>query len=72
MITPEIIQRINELAHKQKTAQLTESEQAEQTKLRRLYIEQVKANVRMQLDETINNPPHVHDANCSCGHSHTH
>ena len=73
LLTPEIIQRINELARKQKTTQLTETEQAEQAKLRRIYIEQIKTNVRTQLDAAIKEePPHVHGPNCSCGQAHKH
>jgi uncharacterized protein YnzC (UPF0291/DUF896 family) len=72
LLTPEIIQRINELARKQKTTQLNEAEQAEQAKLRRIYIEQIKANVRTQLDAAVQDQPHVHGPNCSCGHSHKH
>ncbi len=70
MLTPEIIQRINELAHKQKTTPLNEMEQAEQAQLRRIYIEQIKAKVRTQLDGVVQNPPHVHGPGCSCNHPH--
>lgn len=70
IITPEIIQRINELAHKQKETPLNDAEQAEQTKLRRIYIEQVKTNLRTQLEAAAQNRPHVHGANCSCKHPH--
>lgn len=50
MITPEMIARINYLAHKKKTQGLTEIELAEQTKLRRLYIDNIKAQLRDSLD----------------------
>lgn len=51
MITQDKINRINELAHKAKTAEgLTEAEKAEQQKLRKEYIEAFKANLRSQLD----------------------
>ena len=46
------IERINELAHKQKTEGLTEEEKAEQKKLRQEYLDAVKANVIAQLDNT--------------------
>lgn len=46
------IVRINELARKAKTEGLTEEEKAEQTKLRRAYIDSVVGNLRAQLDNT--------------------
>lgn len=46
------IERINELAHKQKTIGLTEEEKAEQKKLRSEYLEAVRRNVIAQLDNT--------------------
>ncbi|MEE0841616.1 MAG: DUF896 domain-containing protein [Christensenellales bacterium] len=46
------IARINELARKAKTEGLTEEEKAEQTKLRRAYIDSVVGNLRAQLDNT--------------------
>ena len=42
--------RINELARKQKTVGLTEEERREQAILRRGYIEDLKADLRRQLD----------------------
>ena len=49
-ITNEQIARINELARKKKAEGLTEAETAEQTELRRIYIESVKANFRSQVE----------------------
>lgn len=47
------IDRINELARKAKTAEgLTEAEKAEQTLLRRAYIDSVLGNLKGQLDNT--------------------
>ena len=46
------IARINELAKKAKTEGLTEEELAERDKLRRIYIDSVKANLTGQLDNT--------------------
>lgn len=44
------IERINELAKKQKSPEgLTEAEKAEQAELRREYIDSVKRNLRAQL-----------------------
>ena len=46
-----MIARINELAHKQKSPEgLTPEEKAEQAKLRRQYIDSIKANVKAQLN----------------------
>ena len=47
-----VIARINELAAKNKTVGLTEEELAERDKLRRIYIDSVKANLTGQLDNT--------------------
>ena len=48
----EVIARINELAKKAKTEGLTGEEIAERDKLRRIYIDNVKANLIGQLDNT--------------------
>lgn len=47
-----VIARINELAHKAKTEGLTEDEIRERDKLRRIYIDSVKASLTGQLDNT--------------------
>lgn len=44
------LERINELARKQKSVGLTPEEKDEQAKLRREYIEAVRMNLRSQLD----------------------
>ena len=46
------IARINELAKKAKTVGLTEEELIERDKLRRIYIDAVKANLVGHLDNT--------------------
>ena len=46
------IARINELARKAKTMGLTPEELTERDKLRRIYIDSVKANLTGQLDNT--------------------
>ena len=58
MITPELIQRINELAKKKKANTITE-ELVEQTKLRRIYIDHFKMHVKHHLDniEFVDTPP---------------
>ena len=48
----EVIARINALAHKAKAEGLTPEETAERDKLRRIYIDSVKANLTGQLDNT--------------------
>ncbi len=46
----ERIRRINELYHKSKAEGLTEEEKAEQARLRKEYLENVRSNLRAQLD----------------------
>ena len=48
----EVIARINELAKKAKTEGLTDEEIVERDKLRRLYIDSVKASLVGQLENT--------------------
>lgn len=48
----EVVARINELAKKAKTEGLTEEEIVERDKLRRIYIDNVKASLVGQLDNT--------------------
>ena len=47
-----VIKRINELAAKAKQSELTAEELAERDKLRRMYIDSVKANLVGQLENT--------------------
>ena len=47
-----VIARINELAKKAKTEGLNQEELAERDKLRRIYIDSVKASLTGQLDNT--------------------
>ncbi|MEE3395617.1 MAG: DUF896 domain-containing protein [Candidatus Onthomonas sp.] len=51
-MTQEKINRINELAHKAKTIGLTPEEIVERDKLRREYIDSVKASLVSELDNT--------------------
>lgn len=63
------IERINELAKKQRETGLTVPEKEEQAKLRRQYIDHIKAQVRTQLDQAVAaQQGHVHGPNCSCHH----
>ena len=50
--TKKVIARINELAKKAKTQSLTQEELAERDRLRRIYIDSVKANLVGQLENT--------------------
>jgi len=63
-ITPEMIARINELGRKQKAGQLTEEECTEQGVLRRLYIDNIKNQVKVHFDAQ---KEHTDSQNCSCG-----
>lgn len=49
-MTPEAINRINELARKAKAQGLTEEEALEQKKLRQEYLDSVKKNLVSQLE----------------------
>ena len=49
-MTQEKIDRINELAKKQKSVGLTEEEKAEQAQLRREYIDSFRKSLERQLD----------------------
>lgn len=72
MITKEMIDRINELAHKQKNLCLTEAEKEEQALLRRQYIESIKAQVRGQLESAGASPGHSGGCSCGCHDEHKH
>ena len=52
-MTQQQIERINELAKKKKTVGLTAEEEQEQLRLRRGYIDSLRASLRAQLDNTI-------------------
>lgn len=48
----QVIARINELARKAKAGELTPEELSERDKLRRIYIDSVKASLTGQLENT--------------------
>ena len=50
MITPEKIERINQLARKKKNEGLTHEETQEQATLRKEYLEAVKGNLRHHIE----------------------
>lgn len=53
----EVIKRINELYAKMKAEGLTEEEKTEQEKLRRVYIDNIKSNFKVQLSGIKPNNP---------------
>ncbi|HHU31361.1 MAG: DUF896 domain-containing protein [Zhaonellaceae bacterium] len=70
MITSEMINRINELAKKQKDIGLSEEEKKEQTILRKKYIEYIKGQVRSSLEQIKKSDPAKHShQKCNC-HKH--
>jgi uncharacterized protein YnzC (UPF0291/DUF896 family) len=50
VITKEMIQRINELARKQKNEGLTPEEKREQSQLRQAYLQSIRGQLRQHLD----------------------
>lgn len=69
MITEELLQRINELARKKKSQGLTPAEQAEQKKLYKIYLADVRKQVTTQLDAAEISPKgHVCDETCDHHH----
>lgn len=62
------IARINELARKQRETGLSEEEKAEQNRLRRIYIDNIKQQVRQQLEQS--QPGYTHSCSCGCQHKH--
>ena len=50
METKEMIERINELAHKKKKEGLTEAELAEQKELYKRYLANIRGQLKAQLD----------------------
>ncbi|MCS1351112.1 DUF896 domain-containing protein [Mechercharimyces sp. CAU 1602] len=51
MITKEMIERINTLAHKQKSEGLTSNEKEEQAHLRAQYLKTIRGRVKEQLSQ---------------------
>lgn len=69
MITPEILSRINQLAKKQREAGLTDEERTEQSRLRRLYIDNIKNQVKQYL-EPMKDASQNQGCSCSCHDKH--
>lgn len=82
MISKEMIQRINELAHKKKSQGLTPEESSEQQELYKIYLKSVRQQVTTQLENAgiskKGDSRHIcHDGCCEhhhhgpdCGHNH--
>jgi uncharacterized protein YnzC (UPF0291/DUF896 family) len=49
MITPELIARINYLANRKKEVGLSEEEKKEQKELRKIYLQNIRSQVRDQI-----------------------
>lgn len=58
MITPELIARINELSRKKRSVGLSDDETQEQQRLRREYLDSIRAQVTDMLDniEIVDSP----------------
>jgi uncharacterized protein YnzC (UPF0291/DUF896 family) len=68
VITPELIERINELAAKQRQGILTGAEKDEQAKLRQVYVDSIKGQLKAHLDAVRHS--HAQDCDCGCHHNH--
>ncbi len=68
MITKEMIDRINILAHKQRSTGLTEEEKKEQHQLRKQYLSAIRKQVIDQLEAV----KKAQNGSCSCGCDHKH
>jgi uncharacterized protein YnzC (UPF0291/DUF896 family) len=69
MITKELVDRINELAHKKKNEGLTFAEQAEQKRLYKIYLASIREQVKTQLDN-VEIIPEEHVCDDTCQHHH--
>lgn len=72
MITDETIVRINFLAKKAKTEGLTVVEAEEQKVLRKAFLENIKSQVKTQLESIEFVDDVVGPCSCGCGHDHEH
>jgi len=66
MITKELLDRINELARKQREEGLTEEEIKEQAELREVYLADIRAQVVNALESKGCKPKTEHNKSCSC------
>lgn len=68
IITKELIQRINELARKQRQEGLTPEEKKEQQELRKIYLKGIRSQVVDTLETSGIKPTQKHDGACGCEH----
>lgn len=66
MITKELLDRINELARKQREEGLTEEEKEEQGRLRKVYLADIRSQVVTALETSGCRPKAKHDSACGC------
>jgi uncharacterized protein YnzC (UPF0291/DUF896 family) len=66
MITKELLDRINELARKQKAEGLTAEEKKEQGRLRKVYLADIRAQVVKELESTGCKPKAKQEKSCGC------
>jgi uncharacterized protein YnzC (UPF0291/DUF896 family) len=69
MISEALVERINELARKKKSQGLTPAEQAEQKKLYKVYLADIREQVTTQLD-AVEVSPEEHVCDDTCNHHH--
>ena len=67
-----VIARLNELYHQSKISPLSEVELEERDRLRRIYLDAIRGQVKAQLDrvkivDPENADEHVHQEGCTCG-----
>lgn len=67
LITKELVERINELARKQKDGGLTEEEKTEQKSLRKIYLKNIRAQVIGTLESAGLKPRRESKTTCDCG-----
>ena len=68
MITKEQVDRINELARKQRDGGLTGEERTEQRKLREIYLANIRSQVVDAIESSGLRPQKKHDGACGCEH----
>lgn len=66
MITKELVDRINELARKQRSEGLTEDEKIEQSRLRKIYLADIRSQVVTSLESSGFKPKTKHSNTCGC------
>lgn len=66
MITKELLDRINELARKKRETGLTEEEIEEQSRLRKIYLADIRSQVVTALEASGCKPKAKHGSACGC------